>query len=62
VPLEIRSLEIDRVGIDIISRTRDNKDGVAEFFPDLQNLEGSMAVLAGLLDSVSEYVEGVAVS
>jgi len=60
VPLEIRSLEIDRVGIDIISRTRDTKDGIAEFFPDLQNLEGSMQILAGLLDSVSEYVEGVA--
>jgi len=60
IPLEIRSLDIDRVGLDLISRTRDANGGVSEFFSDLQNLEGSMFTLAKLLDSVSEYVESVA--
>lgn len=61
VPLEIRTLEIDKVGIDLISRTKDAKDGVANFQIDLQNLEGSMGTLLGLLDSVTEYVDNVAV-
>lgn len=60
IPLEIRSLDIDRVGLDLISRTRDASSGVSEFYSDLQNLEGSMTTLSNLLDSVSEYVENVA--
>jgi translation initiation factor 3 subunit F len=60
VPLEIRSLDIDRVGLDLISRTRQTTSGVSEFSSDLLNLEGSISTLASLLDSVSEYVEKVA--
>jgi translation initiation factor 3 subunit F len=59
IPLEIRSMDIDRVGLDIISRTKESASGVSEFYSDLHNLEGSMSTLATLLDSVSEYVEKV---
>jgi translation initiation factor 3 subunit F len=59
IPLEIRSMDIDRVGLDIISRTKESTSGVSEFYSDLHNLEGSISTLATLLDSVSEYVEKV---
>jgi len=59
VPLELRTLDIDRVGLDILSHTRDTKDGVTNFQFDLQNLEGSIASLVTLLDTVSDYVDGV---
>jgi len=59
VPLELRTMEIDKVGLDILSHTKDSKDGVANFQLDLQNLEGSIASLVKLLDTAAEYVDGV---
>jgi len=60
IPLELRTFDIDRVGLDLISRTKESKDGVANFQFDLQNLEGSILSLVGLLDTVTEYVDNVA--
>jgi len=59
IPLELRSLDIDKVGLDILSRTRDNVEGLSDFYTDMQNLEGSITTLAGLIDRVSEYVDNV---
>lgn len=59
IPLEIRTMDIDRVGLDLLSRTTDSRDGIANFQFDLQNLESSMATLVNLLDTVTEYVDNV---
>lgn len=57
VSLEIMSMDVDRVGVEVLSRTK--KEGVASLVSDMENLEGSISRLLAMIESVSEYVEGV---
>jgi translation initiation factor 3 subunit F len=57
VALEITTLEVDRVGFEVLSRTK--TDGVTSLVADMENLEGSVSRLLQMIESVSEYVDGV---
>jgi translation initiation factor 3 subunit F len=57
VSMEMLSLDVDRVGFEVLSRTKD--DQVATLASDLTNLKGSIVKLMELIDTVLTYVEKV---
>jgi len=59
LPLELQSLEVDRVGFEALCRTTENAAGVGDLLSDLQNLEGAISRLLAMINTVSQYVEDV---
>lgn len=57
VSLEMLSLDVDKVGFEVISRTKSGT--VATLASDLADLQGSIAKLLELIDTVLVYVEKV---
>jgi len=57
VSLEILSLDVDRVGFEVLSRTKN--DSLATLTSDLVNLQGSVEKLLELITTVLNYVEKV---
>jgi len=57
VSLEMLSLDVDKVGFEVLSRTKN--DTVATLLSDLANLQGSITKLLELIDTVLTYVEKV---
>jgi len=57
VSLEMLSLDVDRVGFEVLARTKD--DHVATLASDLENLKGSVLKLQELIGTVLTYVEKV---
>jgi len=57
VSLEMLSLDVDKVGFEVLSRTK--TDTVATLVSDLANLQGSVAKLLEMIDTVLTYVEKV---
>jgi translation initiation factor 3 subunit F len=59
VPLEMQTLEAEKIGLDLLHRGQARPDGITRMVSDLDNLELSIQKLYRLLESVSEYVENV---
>lgn len=57
VSLEMLTLDVDKVGFEVLSRTKN--DSVASLTSDLANLQGSVAKLLEMITSVLAYVEKV---
>jgi len=57
ISLEMLSLDVDKVGFEVLSRTK--SDNVATLLSDLANLEGSVVKLLELIETVATYVEKV---
>lgn len=57
VSLEMLTLDVDKVGFEVLSRTKN--DTVANLASDLANLQGSISKLLEMISSVLSYVEKV---
>lgn len=57
VPLEMLSLDVDKVGFEVLSRTK--TENVASLLSDLTNLQGSISKLLEMITTVLAYVEKV---
>jgi len=57
VSLEMLSLDVDKVGFEVLARTK--TDNVATLTSDLANLQGSISKLLELINTVLTYVEKV---
>jgi len=57
VSLEMLSLDVDKVGFEVLSRTKDDK--VVTLASDLANLQGSIVKLLEVIETVLTYVEKV---
>jgi len=57
VSLEMLSLDVDKVGFEVLAKTKN--DNVVTLASDLANLQGSVTKLLDLIESVLTYVEKV---
>lgn len=56
IPLEIISLDAEKIGVDVLLKT---KGGDSSLRSDLENLESTIKKLESMIDSVSSYVNKV---
>lgn len=62
IPNEIRFPEIERAGIDTITKARDDSSRSFSLINDIQALEATLANISEMVDRVAAYVDGIIAS
>jgi len=60
LPMEVMTMDVDRVGFEAFSRTKHDPSGLTTLLADVDNVESTISKLLDMLNDVSTYVDAAA--